>query len=144
MLGRVILFLVFLVSTIVATAKAISNLRDGIGGGYIQRGMLFATLFLMAIPMLFLDLKPPVGLWVIIALEVVYMTFYTRMYFKIKEERKNDKKEALFDCLSGISLMVAVIAACSIDDELIRQLSIVMCIVIYLAIYYLVEKIRKK
>lgn len=144
MLGRVILFFVFLLFIIVATAKAISNLRDGIGGGYIQRGMLYATLFLMAIPMLFFDLNPPEGLWVIIVLEVVYMIFYTRMYFKIKEERKNDKKEALFDCLSGIALMIAVMAAYSIDDELIRQLSIVMCIVIYLAICYFVEKVRRK
>lgn len=87
MLGRIVFLIFIVVAMIACTAMDISNLRDGIGG-YIQRpsGMLFTTLCLMMIPML-LGLEPP-DLWIIIVLEVVYITFYTWIYFKIKEERK--------------------------------------------------------
>lgn len=137
MLGRVIMFSILFVSMFACTGMAVIELRRG--GEYIQRGMLFATLFLMAIPMMVFDLEFPVGLWIVILVEVVYIAFYTWMYFKIKEERKDDKKEALFDCVLGILLMIAVTAMLGIDDEFIRLLSILMCIIVYLAIYYFVK-----
>lgn len=62
MLGRVIMFSILFVFMFACTGMAIIDMRRG--GEYIQRGMLFATLFLMAIPMLVFDLKFPVGLWV--------------------------------------------------------------------------------
>lgn len=138
MLGRVIMFSILFVFMFAFTGMAIIDMRRG--GEYIQRGMLGTILVLLGIPMIVFDLKFPVGLWVGILLGVVYITFYTRMYFKIKEERKDDKKKALFDCVSGISLIVAVTAVCSIDDEFVRPLLIVMCIIIYLAICYFVKK----
>lgn len=86
MLGRVIMFIILLVFMITFTAMDIINLRKGIGG-YIQHpsGMLFTTLFLMVIPMGVFDLREEVEVGVTIILEVVYVAFYTWMYFKIKE-----------------------------------------------------------
>lgn len=62
--------------------------------GYIQSpsGMLGTTLFLMGIPMLVFDMIG-IAMWcTIIISEVIYITFYTWMYFKIKKERENNKK----------------------------------------------------
>lgn len=75
------------------TAMDINNLHNGIGG-YIQRpsGMLFAIVVLMVIPMVVFDLKGGGEIGVTIILEVVYIAFYTWIYFKIKEERDNSKK----------------------------------------------------
>ncbi|MDD6071392.1 MAG: hypothetical protein PUC12_11380 [Clostridiales bacterium] len=91
------MFIILLVFISTFTAMDINNLRNGIGG-YIQRpsGMLFTIVVLMVIPMVVFDLKGAVEVWVTIILEVVYITFYTWVYFKIKkirEERKNNKKE---------------------------------------------------
>ena len=93
MLGRVIMFIINLVFITTFTAMDISKLRKGIGG-YIQRpsGMLFTIVGLMGIPMVVFDLKRTVGIWVTIILEVIYIAFYTWIYFKIKEERNNSKK----------------------------------------------------
>ena len=93
MLGRIIMFIILLVFITTFTAMDISNLRNGIGG-YIQRpsGMLFTIVVLMVIPMGVFDLKGTVEIWVTIILEVIYIAFYTWIYFKIKEERNNSKK----------------------------------------------------
>lgn len=87
------MFFICLVFIIAFNAKDFINLRNGVNG-YIQNpsGMLGTTLFLMGIPMLVFDLTGIAMLWTIIISEVLYITFYTWMYFKIKEERKNNKK----------------------------------------------------
>lgn len=87
MLGRIIMFIILLVFVTIFTAMDISNLHNGIGG-YIQRpsGMLFAIVVLMVIPMVVFDLKGGGEIGVTIILEVVYIAFYTWIYFKIKEE----------------------------------------------------------
>lgn len=87
------MFIILLVFITTFTAMDISNLRNGIGG-YIQRpsGMLFTIVVLMVIPMGVFDLKGTVEIWVTIILEVIYIAFYTWIYFKIKEERNNSKK----------------------------------------------------
>lgn len=93
MLGRIIMFIILLVFVTTFTAMDISNLRNGIGG-YIQRpsGMLFTIVALMVIPMVVFDLKGTVEIGVTIIFEVIYISFYTWIYFKIKEERNNSKK----------------------------------------------------
>ena len=87
------MFIILLVFITTFTAMDISNLRNGIGG-YIQNppGMLVSVTALSAIPMLVFDLKATVGLWFAIVLDVIYVVFYTWVYFKIKEERNNNKK----------------------------------------------------
>ena len=93
MLGRIIMFIVLLVFVTIFTAMDISNLHNGIGG-YIQNppGMLVSVTGLSAIPMLVFNLKAIGGLRLAMVLDVIYISFYTWIYFKIKEERNNSKK----------------------------------------------------
>lgn len=93
MLGRIIMFIVLLVFVTIFTTMDISNLRNGIGG-YIQNppGMLVSVTGLSAIPMLVFNLKAIDGLRLAMVLDVIYISFYTWIYFKIKEERNNSKK----------------------------------------------------
>ena len=74
------MFIVLLVFVTIFTAMDISNLHNGIGG-YIQNP-----------PMLVFNLKAIGGLRLAMVLDVIYISFYTWIYFKIKEERNNSKK----------------------------------------------------
>lgn len=92
MSDKVISFIILVFLIIVCNVHDFANLYQG-SNRYIQRpsGMLGTTLFLMAIPMVVFGLKGTVMLWVIIILEVIYITIYTLIYFKIKEERDNKR-----------------------------------------------------
>ena len=89
MLGRIIYFIIIMIYICWLNLKDFVNLQKGVQG-YIQcqSGLLYTTLALMTIPMLVFDLKGTIMITVTIILEVIYVAFYTWIYFKIKEERK--------------------------------------------------------
>ena len=97
MLGRLVIFIIIIFLIVVFNLADFDNLLNKGEDKYIQRysGMLNSCFLLMIIPTLVLGLKFEVGVWILCILEVVYITIYTRIYFKIrkiKEERKNNKK----------------------------------------------------
>ncbi len=96
MLVRVICFIISLFLVIVFTLADFDNLLNKGEDKYIQRysGMLNSCILLMIIPPLVFGLMGEVGVWITCTLEVVYITIYTWIYFKIrkiKEERKNNE-----------------------------------------------------
>lgn len=94
MLGRVIFFIIISIFIFWANAKDYVGWKQG-SYSFIQSpdsGFLSTIVLLMTIPMLVFDLTG-VAMWlVLIILEVIYIAFYTWIYFKIKEERNNSKK----------------------------------------------------
>lgn len=94
MLGRLVIFLIILFLIIVFNLYDFDNLLNKGEDRYVQRysGMLGSCFCVMTIPPLVFGLKGEVGIWLIVILEVVYITIYTWIYFKIrkiKEEKEN-------------------------------------------------------
>lgn len=95
MLGRIIFFLIILIWIFAANAYDFSNLVQGIEHRFIQRypGVLYTSLALMSIPGLVFDIRGK-GMYIaIIILEVVYITIYTWVYFRIKKKREEEREK---------------------------------------------------
>lgn len=93
MLGRIIFFIIILFLIIVFSLYDFDNLLNKGEDRYIQRysSMLSSCFCVMTIPPFVFDLMGEVGVYLIIILEMVYITIYTWIYFKIrkiKEKRR--------------------------------------------------------
>ncbi len=91
-MGKLVIFLVILFLVIVFSLYDFDNLLNKGEDRYIQRysGMLNSCCCVMMIPPYAFGLTGDVGVFIIIICEVVYITIYTCIYFKIrkiKEER---------------------------------------------------------
>lgn len=92
MMGKLVIFLVILFLVIVFSLYDFDNLLNKGEDRYIQRysGILSSCFCVMMIPPFAFGLTGDVGGFLTIILEVVYITIYTCIYFKIrkiKEER---------------------------------------------------------
>ena len=94
MLGRIIYFAIVLVIIFTVNAYDFVNLKQGVEHRFIQRypGVLYTSVVLTTVPMLGFDLRVEEGLITLIILEVVYITIYTWVYFRIRKEKKEEKR----------------------------------------------------
>lgn len=94
MLGRIIYFAIVLVIIFTVNAYDFVNLKQGVEHRFIQRypGVLYTSVVLTTVPMLGFDLRVEEGLITLIILEVVYIAIYTWVYFRIRKEKKEEKR----------------------------------------------------